>query len=114
VIPPFGIKRGDNTLCISAVGERADSNSALKKMVYANLDLQSILADYMDVDMSDIDQSQAAEMDLLKAYFEEIEVPPGEVLVEAGECNSYLYFIKRGVVELKVRSQFKTELEHLQ
>lgn len=71
------------------------------------LDLESILADYLEVPFPGVHHTQGGEEGeevgaTLARYFEEKEFHAGATLFRAGAASDFLYFIRRGVVELHV------------
>jgi MFS superfamily sulfate permease-like transporter len=76
------------------------------------LDLESILADYLEVaveegiDTDDGERGADAKVNhqphrVLAQYFEEASFQPGECLFAGGEASDKLYFIRKGVIELR-------------
>lgn len=74
------------------------------------LDLVSILADYLEVSAAGGCESEGGEGHepeenvgaVLAQYFEEKEFHAGAALFRAGAASDFLFFIRKGVVELQV------------
>ncbi len=74
------------------------------------LDLESILADYLEVPLEEEHDGAAAEggggmgkeSHFLAQYFEEAVFEAGQCLFQGGEASDKLYFIRKGVVELQL------------
>lgn len=70
------------------------------------LDLESILADYLEVSVPNVGKEGEQEEEelgqVLARFFEEREYRAGQALFRAGEASSSLFFLRKGVVELRV------------